>query len=302
MKIAALKLRAQVVKSIRDFFWERGFLEVETPLLIPANAPEEYINPVIALPSHQLQTSPEICMKRLLSRGYDRIFQISHCWRSDERGSRHLSEFTMLEWYRSDSDYYTLMDDCKDLLQFVASRCLPDKRLFIHNTIEIDPFAPWKLFTVEEAFSRFTHTKVWDTLRNEAYEEILTSNIEPALAKYKTPVILMDYPKELASLARTKPDNIELAERFELYVGGLELANGFSELIDPVEQRFRFEEANRIRHKNGEAILPLPEPFLKTLADMPPSAGIALGVDRLVMLTAGVDSIDEIVAFTPEEL
>jgi lysyl-tRNA synthetase class 2 len=112
----------------------------------------------------------------------------------------------------------------------------------------------------------------------------------------------MDYPAELAALARTKPENRELAERFELYVGGLELANGFSELNDPIEQRRRFEEANCARSRAGQVVLPLPEPFLNTLATMPASAGIALGVDRLVMLTAGADTIDEVVAFTPENL
>ena len=302
MKMDALRLRAHVIKAIRDFFWERGFLEVETPLLIPANAPEEHINPISTLPSWQLQTSPEICMKRLLCRGHQKLFQISHCWRSDERGSRHLSEFTMLEWYRADCDYQALMADCKELLQHVAAVCLPDNRRYEYKSAKINPFAPWRRFSVQEAFLSFGQVDVWDCLKRGLYEEILTSVIEPAFAGFDSPVILMDYPVELAALARIKPGNRELAERFELYVGGLELANGFSELTDPLEQRRRFEEANRARNAAGQAVLPLPEPFLGTLATMPASAGIALGVDRLAMLTAGADSIDEVVAFTPEEL
>lgn len=302
MKTDALWLRAHAIKAIRNFFWERGFLEVETPLLIPANAPEEHINPIVTLPSWQLQTSPEICMKRLLCSGHQKLFQISHCWRSNERGSRHLSEFTMLEWYRSGCDYLTLMADCEELLQHVAAVCLSDSRCFVHNSAKIDPFAPWQRISVQEAFLRFGQTDVLDCIKKGLYEEILTSEVEPALAGFGAPVILMDYPAELAALARTKPGNRELAERFELYVGGLELANGFSELNDPLEQRRRFEEANRARGCAGQPELPLPEPFLDTLATMPSSAGIALGVDRLVMLTAGVESIDEIVAFTPEEL
>ena len=302
MKTDALWLRANVIKATRDFFWERGFLEVETPLLIPANAPEEYINPINALPSWQLQTSPEICMKRLLCNGHKKLFQISHCWRSNERGSRHLSEFTMLEWYRARCDYKTLMVDCEELLQYIVKTCLPDKGCFTYNSAKIDPFTPWKRITVQEAFLYFGKVDVWDCLEKGLYEEILTSIIEPALAEFKSPIILMDYPTELAALARTKPDNSELAERFELYLGGLELANGFSELNDPLEQRDRFEEANRVRRNTGQTELPLPEPFLNTLATMPASAGIALGVDRLVMLAAGVDTIDEIVAFTPEDL
>lgn len=302
MKIDALWLRAQVIKTVRDFFWERGFLEVETPLLIPANAPEEHINPISTLPSWQLQTSPEICMKRLLCSGHQKLFQISRCWRSDERGSRHLSEFTMLEWYRAGCDYLALMADCEELLKYVAAACLSDNHCFVHNSAKINPFTPWQRISVQEAFLRFGQIDVWDCLREGLYEEILTSVIEPALAGFDSPVILMDYPTELAALARTKPGNRELAERFELYVGGLELANGFSELNDPLEQRRRFEEANCARSNAGQAVLPLPEPFLNTLATMPASAGIALGVDRLVMLTAGVDTIDEVVAFTPEEL
>ena len=302
MKIDALWLRAKVIKTVRDFFWERGFLEVETPLLIPANAPEEYINPIVATNSWQLQTSPEICMKRLLCVGHHKLFQISHCWRSDERGSRHLSEFTMLEWYRSGCDYHTLMGDCEELLQYVAARCLPDSCSFVRNAARITPFKPWQRISVQEAFLRFGKIDVWECLRKGLYEEILTSTVEPALAEFSTPVILMDYPKELAALARTKPEDSELAERFELYVGGLELANGFSELNDPGEQRRRFEEANRSRRHAGQAVLPMPEPFLNELAMMPESAGIAMGLDRLVMLTAGADTIDDIVAFTPEEL
>jgi elongation factor P--(R)-beta-lysine ligase len=302
MKADALWLRAHVIKAIRDFFWERGFLEVETPLLIPANAPEEHINPVNALPSWQLQTSPEICMKRLLCNGHQKLFQVSRCWRSDERGTRHLSEFTMLEWYRAGCDYQALMADCEELLQHVATSCLPETHSLVHKTAKVDPFLPWHRISVQEAFLRFGQVDVLDCLKKGLYEEILTAVIEPALAGFDSPVIMMDYPVELAALARTKPGNRELAERFELYVGGLELANGFSELTDPLEQRRRFEEANRARSCAGQSVLPLPEPFLGSLTSMPASAGIALGVDRLVMLTAGVDAIDEVVAFIPEEL
>ena len=302
MKTNALWLRANVIKVVRDFFWERGFLEVETPLLIPANAPEEYIDPILTLPSWQLQTSPEICMKRLLCSGHSKIFQISHCWRSHERGLRHLSEFTMLEWYRTGCDYQTLMIDCEELLQHIAKTCIPDNGYFEYNSARINPMIPWQRICVQEAFLHFGQVDVWDCLRKGIYEEILTSVIEPALAKFDSPVILLDYPAELAALARTKPGDSKLAERFELYLGGLELANGFSELNDPLEQRHRFEEANRVRSNMGRTVLPLPVPFLDTLATMPPSAGIALGVDRLIMLTAGANSIDEIVAFTPEEL
>ncbi len=301
MKSDALWLRAHIIKAIRSFFWDRGFLEVETPLLIPANAPEEYINPISALPL-QLQTSPELCMKRLLCRGHKRIFQISHCWRSEERGLRHLSEFTMLEWYRAEDDYNALMLDCVDLLKHVASACLTESQVYSYKDVKIDPFKPWARISVQDAFLRFSNTSVWECMKKGIYEEILTGVIEPAFAVFSSPVFLTDYPAEMAALSRLKPGQAELAERFELYLGGLELANGFSELNDPVEQRMRFENANCLRLQDGRAALPLPERFLEELGSMPSSAGIAMGVDRLVMLAAGADTIDEVVAFTPDQL
>lgn len=300
MPHSALILRAQVVQTIRQYFTERGFLEVETPLLIPANAPEEHIDPVTALP-WQLQTSPEICMKRLLCRGHRRIFQISHCWRAAERGSRHLTEFTMLEWYRAEADYGLLMDDCVGLLRQVAHQCTADG-MFRRLGKKIDPYAKWAHISVQEAFLRFAQADALASAKNGRFDELLVSQIEPALEKISVPVIMADYPAQLAALSRIRTDDPRFAERFELYLAGLELANGFSELNDPQEQRLRFEEANRQRQASGRPALPLPERFLDELSAMPPSAGIALGVDRLVMLTAGVDTIDEVVAFRPEEL
>jgi len=273
---------------------------VETPARIPANAPEEYIDPLPTL-HWQLQTSPEICMKRLLCRGYDKIFQICRCWRADERGSKHLIEFTMLEWYRSNADYRQLIDDCIALLRLVSEDCA-QAQPFVRFGNKIDPNGIWHIISVQEAFSSLAQVDVFSCIKNGLFDEILTSKIEPALEKFKTPVILKDYPLQLASLARISQDDPEFAERFELYVGGLELANGFSELTDPQEQRLRFEEVNRNRLKLGKPKLLLPEPFLGELSAMPPSAGIALGVDRLVMLTIGADDIDQVVAFTPESL
>lgn len=298
--ISALHRRAQVLQVIRHFFTERGFLEVETPLRIPANAPEEFIDPVPALP-WQLQTSPEICMKRLLCRGYDKIFQICHCWRADERGSRHLTEFTMLEWYRAQATYHDLIQDCVELLKNVADSCTPDAS-FTQNNIKICPNKTWQLFSVKEAFLRFAKADALASVQNGLFDELLTSAVEPALENFEAPVFLTDYPAQLAALARLKQDDPCYAERFELYVGGLELANGFSELTDPHEQQARFEEANRIRKKMGKEPLPLPKPFLDELSAMPPSAGIALGVDRLVMLTIGAERIDQVIAFPPESL
>lgn len=297
----ALYIRAQVLQSIRNFFTGRGFLEVETPLCIPANAPEEHIDPVKIQSSWQLQTSPEICMKRLLCRGFNKIFQISHCWRADERGSRHLTEFTMLEWYRADADYRVLMEDCQNLLQSVAKDCIPDHKYSRYGQ-KIDPNRNWQHISVQEAFLCYARVNALDCVKNGSFDLLLTDLLEPSFAKIPVPVILYDYPADLAALAKIKADDSRFAERFELYLGGLELANGFSELNDPEEQRLRFKETNQQRIKSGRQAMPLPEKFLDELSALPPSAGIALGVDRLVMLATGAETIDQVVAFTPESL
>ena len=294
-----LYLRAGVIKSIRSFFDSRGFLEVETPLRIPANAPEEHIEPFTS-GEFFLQTSPEICMKRLLCRGHEKIFQICRCWRSGERGTRHVPEFTMLEWYRANSTYYDLMNDCEELLLHVTEACYPLK-IVTYKSKPIVMNDGVITISVGEAFDRFSDVSMEDAVGNGSFDERMVTQIEPALVLDK-PVILMDYPIEMAALARPKSGEPSVAERFELYAGGLELANGFSELNDPVEQRVRFSHANLKRTESGFTPLPIPEPFLQELAKMPPSAGIALGIDRLVMLLADTDTIDDVVTFTPEQL
>lgn len=299
MRKKNLQLRTTIIREIRNFFHAQGFLEVETPLRIPANAPEEHIEPCRA-GEWYLQTSPEIAMKRLLCRGYDKIFQISRCWREGERGSHHIPEFTMLEWYRGNSDYHQLMQDCEDLLALLADRIACGENTTYQGR-------PMKLghkaekIRVKDAFERFASMDMATAIRTDCFDELLVTEIEPALPQ-DIPVMLTEYPAQMAALARLKPGNDTVAERFELYAGGLELANGFSELNDPEEQRKRFKEANIKRLHNGFPPLPLPEPFLNELSHMPPSAGIALGIDRLVMLLADAGTIDEVVAFTPEEL
>jgi len=294
-----LYLRAKILTSIRSFFAVQGFLEVETPFRVPANAPEEHIEPVSS-EAWYLQTSPEICMKRLLSRGHERIYQISRCWRSGERGSRHVPEFTMLEWYRSNSNYIELINDCENLLQWVASDCTKDGSI-MNQGQRLNLLRSAERITVRQAFERYTSTSMEAAVADGTFDELMVTLIEPSLPA-AAPVILMDYPAEMAALAQLSPGDPTVAERFELYLGGLELANAFSELTSPGEQRERFNEANRKRMDACCAPLPLPEPFLNELESMPPSAGIALGIDRLVMLFADAGSIDGVVAFTPEEL
>ncbi len=298
-KKGALGRRAMMIRAIRRFFYDHDYLEVETPIRIPAPAPEEHID---ASPSGAwfLQTSPELCMKRLVAAGYPKIFQISKCFRAGERGRVHLPEFTMLEWYCNGGNCETLMQECEDLILGVA-RALDgaDKLAYQGMTIALHP--PWERISVEDAFTRYASLSMDEALEKDCFDEMIACRIEPYLESAR-PVFLYDFPVARGALARTKKADPELAERFELYIGGLELANAFSELTDEKEQRLRFEKAQRIRQVAGKAVYPMPEPFLRSLHQMPEAAGIALGVDRLAMLFTDSTSIDEIVAFTPEML
>lgn len=290
-----LEQRARITQMIRAFFIDSGYLEVETPLLIPGNAPEVHIEAVPATGGF-LQTSPELCMKRLLAAGYPKIFQISHCWRQAERGSRHLPEFSMLEWYQPDVDYRTLMGECERLLQGLCP-----SELLSWQGQTVDLTGPWPRLTVAEAFARYAPMSLAEALHQGCFDELLSAKVEPNLG-LRQPVFLTEYPAGLAALARLSPENPAVAERFELYVAGLELANAYSELSDPVEQTERFAVDESTRRTLGKPVYPSPVKFLAELPNMPAAAGIALGLDRLVMLLCDAEKIDEVVAFTPEEL
>lgn len=290
-----LEQRARIVHTIRAFFVAAGFLEIETPHLLPGNAPELHIDPVAAGDGF-LHTSPELCMKRLLAAGYRQIFQLCRCWRLGERGARHLPEYTMLEWYRQGCDYQALMDDCEALLRALV----PAGELSWQGEA-VDLAAPWELLTVREAFARHAAVPLDRALAEGRFDEAMALEIEPHLGRGR-PTFLHEYPAACAALARKKPGAPELAERFELYIYGLELANAFSELTDPDEQRQRFICEEEERRRAGKTPVPLPEKFLAELGTLGSAAGIALGVDRLVMLLTGAATIDEVVAFTPEDL
>jgi elongation factor P--(R)-beta-lysine ligase len=288
-----------MIRAIRRFFLDQDFLEIETPIRIPAPAPEFHIEP-IASGEWFLQTSPELCMKRLLAAGYPKIYQICKCFRAGERGARHLPEFTLLEWYRTGTDYRTLMADCETLIARVAAE-LSLGGVISRQGGKIGLMPPWERLTVREAFSLYAGVSVEEALITDRFDEIMTCAIEPHLGRER-PVFLYEYPAMLGALARVKAEDREVAERFELYIAGMELANAFSELTDPVEQRQRFEKVSyNLRLKNG-LVHPLPERFLESLSRMPASAGIALGLDRLAMIFADQTTIDAVVAFTPESL
>ena len=276
MNLDCISERARVLRAIRAFFDARGFTEVETPVRIPAPAPEPHID---CPPSGDwfLRASPELQMKKLLAAGMERIYQIGPCFRAGEKGSRHSPEFTMLEWYRSNADYSHIAHDAEELLGEVLcprrSAALPR-------------------ITVRDAYLRWAGWDPLETWDQDRFDFDMATKIEPNLPE--GPLLLMDYPAPAASLARLRADDPRVAERWELYVDGLELANAFTELTDPVEQRRRFELAREERRALGEADYPLDEEFLDALARMPPSGGVALGVDRLVMLACGASSIADV--------
>ena len=275
MNLACLSERARVLREIRAFFDARGFTEVETPVRIPAPAPEPHID---CPPSGDwfLRASPELQMKKLLAAGMERIYQIGPCFRAGEKGRRHSPEFTMLEWYRANADYSDIARDAEELLAEVLKR----------------DHADVQRITVREAYLRWAGWDPVETWDQDRFDFDMATKVEPNLPK--EPLFLTDYPAPAASLARLKSDDPRVAERWELYVDGIELANAFTELIDPVEQRRRFELAREERRALGEADYPLDEEFLDALARMPPSGGVALGVDRLVMLACGIHDIAEV--------
>lgn len=295
----ALQQRARILQKIRQFFNESGYLEVETPHRIPTPAPEFHID---ALPSGSwfLHTSPELCMKRIMAAGYEKIFQICRCWRERERGSLHLPEFTLLEWYRAGADYFLLMEECEEMIRSVAIGIGLGQKIIFRGQ-EIDLRKPWERISVKETFRSYSGTSMTEALQLNLFDEIMVRDIEPRLGR-KKPTFIHDYPAERGALAKLKHEDPSVAERFELYIGGLELANGFSELVDSEEQRRRFHLENQQRQSMGKRVCSMPDKFLDELDGMPPSAGIALGLDRLVMVFMDVETIDQVVAFTPEEL
>ena len=293
---ANLERRALILDSIRAFFKKEGLLEVETPLLVPQAAPEQFIAP-FTVNGWFLSTSPEMHMKRLLAAGYGSVFQVTHCFRKGERGQLHNPEFTMLEWYRVDAGYLQIIDDTERLVLAVAGD------LGLGTTIhyqgeDIALARPWPRTTVSHAFQK---SAGWDPvlrLDPERFDLDLVDKVVPGFSGNR-PTVLMDYPAANASMARLKPGDRKVAERAEVFVAGLELANAYTETTDAAELEKRFREVIE-ETGDSEGPRPMPRRFLKAMADMPACGGIALGVDRLVMLLCDAASIDEVVAFPRE--
>jgi len=294
---ANLKRRALILDSIRAFFKREGFLEVETPLLVPQAAPEQFIDP-FAVNGWFLSTSPEMHMKRLLAAGYGSVFQITHCFRKGERGQLHNPEFTMLEWYRVDADYLGIIEDTERLVLAVAGD-LGLGSAIRYQGRDIDLSRPWPRTTVSEAFRKSADLD--PVLRHdpERFDLDLLDKVMPGFSANR-PTVLMDYPTANASMARLKAGDSKVAERTEAFIAGLELANAYTELTDAAEMEKRFREVIQ-ETGDSEVHRPMPRRFLEAVAELPACGGIALGVDRLVMLLCDAASIDEVVAF-PREL
>lgn len=288
-----LVYRSRILADVRDFFRQEGFIEIETPLRVPAIAPEQFIMPY-ASEGWFLSTSPELQMKRLLSAGYEKIFQICHCFRKDERGQHHNPEFTMLEWYHAGTDYQRIIQDTEQLVLYLAERSGSGSKLSYQGK-QIDITLPWPRITVKDAYLRWAG---WNPVENFNDERFDTDMVEKIIPNFppERPLIIMDYPRECASLARLKPGNMQIAERAEIFIGGLEIANGFSELNDAAEQKRRFQREIEQMHKEGKPAV-MPQKFLDAVENLPECSGNALGIDRLVMLFCGAISIDDVMAF-----
>ena len=275
INIDALCARAGIIRRIRAFFDNLGFLEVETPVRIAAPAPEEYIDCPPVEGGGFLRASPELQMKKLLAAGMERIYQIGPCFREGESGERHSPEFTMLEWYRRDASYLDIADDLERLLAELSGGAIGGvKRL-----------------KVREAYLKYAGWDPWENWDRDRFDFDMAVKIEPALKELGGGVFLTDYPREAASLAVTRGDH---AERWEFYLDGVELANCFTELCDREEQKARFVRSKELRKTLGESDYPIDFEFLDIVGDMGSPAGVALGVDRLVMRLTGADSISAV--------
>jgi lysyl-tRNA synthetase class 2 len=323
-----LEKRAAIADSLRRFFRTQGFAEVETPILQVSPGNETHLHaPRTELTdragsrvTRYLRTSPEFAAKKLLAAGEERIFEFARVFRDRERGDLHLPEFTMLEWYRAGSAYDAVMDDSCALVGAAAEAA--ETRRFTFRGRQADPLAAPERLTVAEAFQRHAGIDLLSTIEGGAgnrqllaeaarggvrladddtwsdiFSKTLVEHVEPKLGQGRL-TLLYEYPCPESALARVSADDSRVAERFELYACGVELANGFGELTDAAEQRRRFEMAMDEKQRRYGERYPLDEEFLAALANMPPASGVAMGFDRLVMLAAGATKIDQVV-WTP---
>ncbi len=285
---------ARAAARIRSFFDERSFVEVTTPFRVPAPGVDFHVDAVPAHGQH-LITSPEHHMKRLLVGGIPRLFQLARVARLEEQGPLHAPEFTLLEWYRAFAGLDEVLRDTEELVRGVVRELAGEDQVFVVGQRKVNVGPAFLRLTVRQAFQRYAGIK--DAARlaardEDRYFELLVSRVEPALAELPRPVFLTHYPVSQAALSRPHPDDPSVAERAELYFGGVELCNAYGELTCPLEQRRRFVAEAKRRKALHRPVYPLDEPFLAALQEgMPASAGNALGFERLVMVATNRSSI-----------
>lgn len=318
-----LEARMALIKAVRGHFDDQGFYEVETPILQVCPVMDTHIHAFgtellgIDLKKDRdfyLHTSPEFAMKKLMVAGVSELYQICHVFRNGEGSKLHSPEFTMIEWYRAQADYHDIMNDCVGLLRHCAEKL--NIKTYRYKEHECDPFADWQKISVTEAFAHYADIDLTAFLDNreefaaviegqgirvadddrwdDLFFRVMAEKIEPYLGM-GVPTILYDYPVSMASLSRKKPDDPRFAERFELYVCGIELANAFSELTDAAEQEKRFHEEMAIKNELYGEQYPIDNDFIAALKHgLPESGGIALGIDRLAMLASGAEDIEQV--------
>ena len=301
---ARLALRARLLAEVRRYFTSQGFIEVDTPLRSAESGTETHVEPIRSGDSY-LITSPELHMKRLLVAGIPKLYQLVHCFRAGERGHLHAPEFLMLEWYRAFAGYGAVLEDTERIVNALALSVAGTPSIALPSGAPIDLSLPFPRLSVREAFARYAGVADAPELAardEDRYFQLLVDRVEPALAQLGRPVFLYDYPASQAALARLSPDDPSVAERFELYVGEVELCNGYGELNDPREQRARCESDRVRRRELGRPVPAVPERFLGALEQgMPPASGNALGMDRLILLLSGQGHIDAVTPFASED-
>jgi elongation factor P--(R)-beta-lysine ligase len=290
-----LEFRSNFLFYLRKFFIENNFIEIDTPVMIKAPAPEDYINaPQVG--NSFLRTSPELHMKRLAASGINKLFQIGPCFREDETGRLHNVEFTMLEWYEKESNYMKFMYFLQKMFNSIIFESCGTLKIK-YGTGIIDFSKEWEVITVKEAFRKYASTAPEEAIQDDEFEILLTEKIEPNLPKDR-PVILKDYPLTMAALSKVKKDDPTVAERWELYLGGIEIANTYSELTNFEEQKKRFAKANQNRKKSGLPKYAEDKNFYDALEyGLPEFGGSALGIDRLIMILTNSHNIKDVISF-----